>query len=195
MSPQSTLRMSASVVLSIALITLPTAAKDKPAPPPPSEPPMALHTALVLTPEFCDTKTKKGTWGINQEAFPVGKAACKELEPALKAVFTNLTRVQEATATSDAQLVLVPKFVDVSATQAKIAFSNRELVVQVEWTARDRSGKTVWLETVQGSAKHHIGNAFTYGHNVHLIVEDSVKDMAQQSASKMAAAPELRKLN
>ena len=43
---------------------------------------------------------------------------------------------------------------------------------------RDQSGKVLLLDTVQGSAKRHGGNAFTYGSNLKHIVEDSAKDMA-----------------
>jgi hypothetical protein len=59
---------------------------------------------------------------------------------------------------------------------------------------KDASGKTVWIETVKGSAKHHSGNAFTYKKNLKLIVNDSMKDAAEQSASAMSSSPELRKL-
>lgn len=155
---------------------------------------LSFNAALVLSPEFCATKTKKGTWGVNQETFPIGKAACTELEPALKNAFSNLTSVQEAPSSGSPQVVLVPRFVDIGATQKLGAFSNRELVVLVEWTVKDPAGKTLWVETVQGSAKHHMGNAFTHNKNLKLIVNDSVKDMAEQSASKMAASPELRKV-
>jgi hypothetical protein len=155
---------------------------------------LSLSAALVLTPEFCATKTKKGTWGINQESFEIGKAACTELEPALKGVFPGLTRVQEASSSGDAQVVLTPRFVDIGATQKAYAFSDRELVVLVEWTVKDKSGKSVWVETVQGSAKRHMGNAFTHGKNLKKIVEDSVKDVAEQSATKMSSSQELHKL-
>jgi len=153
-----------------------------------------LRAALVLTPEFCATKIKKGTWMSNQEQFDVGKAVCSELGPALKEVLTGVTSVDAGASAGDAQVVLTPRFIDVTATQAKIAFSNRELVLLVEWTAKDRSGKTLWLETVQGSAKHHIGNAFTYRKNLKLIVTDSSKDLAAQSASKISASAQLRDL-
>ena len=73
--------------------------------------------------------------------------------PALKGVFSGLTRVQEASSSGEAQLVLTPRFVDIGATQKAFAFSDRELVVLVEWTVKDKSGKSVWIETVQGSAK------------------------------------------
>jgi hypothetical protein len=39
-----------------------------------------------------------------------------------------------------------------------------------------------------------MGNMFTHSKNLKLIVTDSVKDAAEQSASKMSSSPELRKL-
>ena len=151
---------------------------------------LSLTAALVLTPEFCDTVNKKG-----HEKFNVGKAACAELEPALKGIFASLTRVEDSSKAGDAEVVLEPKFADVGTTQKNFAFSNRELVVLVEWTVRDQSGKAIWIDTAQGSAKRHMGNAFTYGSNKKHILEDSVRDMAEQSAAKMSSSPELLKLS
>ncbi len=161
---------------------------------PPADAPLTLKAALVLTPEFCATKTKTGSFASGKETFEIGKAACAELEPALKGVFSSLTRIAAPPSPEETQVVLLPKFGDVDATKTLGAFSDREMVILLEWTVKDRSGKTVWIETVQGSAKHHMGNAFTHGKNVKLIVEDSVKDAAEQSASKMSSSPELRKL-
>jgi hypothetical protein len=160
----------------------------------PSGQPVSVNAALVLTPEFCATKSKKGTWMINQETFPVGKVACQELEPILKTAFTSLKRIQDPSAAGDAQLILTPRFVDIGATQKTLAFSSRELTVVIEWTARDQSGKTVWLETIEGSAKRHMGNAFTHGSNLKHIVEDSVKDVGEQSVAKLEVSPEVAKL-
>jgi len=156
--------------------------------PPPKK--LSLTAALVLTPEFCETVNKK-----RSEKFPVGKVACIELEPTLRSAFASLTRVDDSSKAGDAQVVLEPKFADVGATQKAFAFSSRELVILVEWTVRDHSGKVVWLETVQGSAKRHIGNTFTHGSNLKHIVQDSVQDMAQQSAAKMSSSPQLLALS
>lgn len=160
----------------------------------PSDTRLALRAALVVTPEFCATKFKKGSWATIKETFEVGKIACAQLEPALERVFSSLTRVTATPSSGDAQVVLMPRFVDVGATTAMGAFSNREMDVFLEWTVKDMSGKTVWIETVQGSSKHHMGNMFTYNKNLKLIVNDSVKDAVEQSASKMSSSPELRKL-
>jgi len=40
-----------------------------------------------------------------------------------------------------------------------------------------------------------MGNAFTHGSNLKHIVEDSARDMAEQSAAKMSSSPELQKLS
>ncbi len=155
---------------------------------------LPLRVALVATPEFCATKITKGSWATIKETFEVGKIACAELEPALERVFSSVTSVTAPPSSGDTQIVLIPRFVDVGATVPMTAFSNREMDVFLEWTAKDVSGKTVWIETVQGSARHHIGNLFTHNKNLKLIVKDSVKDVAEQSASKMYSSPELRKL-
>ena len=160
----------------------------------PADTTLTLKAALVLTPEFCATKTKQGSFASGKETFEIGKVACAELEPALKGVFSSLTRIMAPPSPEGTQVVLLPKFGEVEATKTLGAFSDREMIVLLEWTVKDRSGKTVWIETVQGSAKHHMGNTFTHGKNVKLIVEDSVKDAAEQSASKMSSSPELRKL-
>lgn len=155
---------------------------------------IALSAALVLTPEFCATVKKVGKSMINQEKFPVGKEACKQLEPALAAIFTNLTRVEDSANAGAAQVVLEPKFDDVGATQKAFAFSDRELVLVVEWTVRDQGGKVLWLETVEGSGKRHIGNTFTHGSNLKHIIEDAVRKVTEQSVEKMAGAPQLQRL-
>ncbi len=156
---------------------------------------LPLKAVLVLTPEFCATEFKQGSfWTTGRETFAVGKMACTELEPTLKPAFGSLTVAPAPPASGDAQLVLIPKFANAHATTAAFAFSNREMDVFLEWTVKDGTGKTIWLQTVQGSSKHHMGNMFTHGHDVKLVVRDSVKDVAVQSAARMEAASELRKL-
>ena len=156
---------------------------------------LPLNTVLVLTSDFCATTFKQGSiWTTGRETFAVGKMACSELAPAMKDAFASFTVVPAPPTSGDAQLVLIPKFANAHATTTEFAFSNREMDVFLEWTVKDASGKTVWLQTVQGSSKHHMGNMFTHGHDVKLIVQDSVKDVAARSVATMEAAPELRKL-
>jgi hypothetical protein len=158
----------------------------------------AMKVDLVLTPEFCATKSTKGdAFFSGKETFLIGEASCSKLETALKRVFPGLTRVdaEPAPGASSPPLVLVPRFVDIGATKTLGAFSNRELVILLEWTAKDAAGKAVWIETVQGSAKHHSGNLFTMKKNRKLILRDAAADLAQASAAKMSAAPQLRRLH
>jgi hypothetical protein len=152
---------------------------------------LSLTAVLVLTPEFCATVFKGG----NLEKYLVGKTACIDLEPVLKGIFTSLTRVDDSSKAGDAQVVLEPKFSDAHATGPGSAWTTREMVVLVEWTARDQSGKAVWIETVQGSAKYKTGNVFQQGSHVKHLVEDSVQNMAEQSAVKISSSPQLLKLS
>jgi hypothetical protein len=184
-----------SVVAAAALVLLSSALSHAQESSPAVPPKIALSAALVLTPDFCATVKRIGKALMNQEKFAVGKEACKQLEPALAGVFTNLTRVEDPAQAGDAQVILEPKFADIGATQKAFAFSDRELVLEVEWTARDQSGKVLWLETLQGSAKRHIGNTFTHGSNMKHIVENAVQNLAEQSVSKMAASPQLQRFS
>lgn len=148
-----------------------------------------LNAAVVVSQEFCATKIKK-----NHESFEVGKASCADLKSALEQGFSSLTSVTSDKDVANAQAILLPRFVDVSATKTMGAFSSRELTVLLEWTVKDKSGRTVWIETVQGTGKNHMGNAFTYKTDLREIIRYAVEDLAHKSVAAMDASPELRKL-
>jgi len=150
---------------------------------------VALNAAVVLDPEFCATKIKK-----NHETFEVGKAACEIFKPALEQGFASVTSVAAVADAPEAQVILSPKFVDLSATKTMGAFSTRELTVMLEWTLKDKAGRTVWIETVQGSGKNHMGNGFTYKTDLKEIIKYAVDDLAKKSVAEMDASVELRKL-
>lgn len=151
---------------------------------------LSLTASLVLTPEFCATVSKQGN-----EKFQIGKASCKVLEPTLQNAFSTITQVDDGAKAGEAQVVLEPRFADTTTTHKAFAFSSRELVLNVEWTVRDPSGKVIWIGTVQGTAKRHMGNAFTYAHNAKKILELSAQNMADESAATISSAPELLKLS
>jgi hypothetical protein len=181
-----------------ALLLLPAAtlmANGQTTPAPASR--LLLRVEVVLSPEFCATKSKKGSFiSGTGETFAIGQAACPEIEQALQSAFSSVTRVatDAPPGATSAQVVLVPKFVDASATKAVTLYSDRELVVLLEWTAKDAMGKPVWIETVQGSAKRlDAGLLFSHLQRKR-IIKDAVKDLAETSAHKMAEALELRKL-
>ncbi len=156
---------------------------------------LPLNAVLVLPRKFCKTVFKRGSFlAKRRDKFKVGKMACAELPLALTPIFQTLTVASAPPSSGDAQLVLLPKFTGEHATGSMFAFENRKMTVSLEWTTKDSAGRTIWSQTVQGSAKHHKGNMFTHGHDVKLLVRDTVKDLAAQSAAAMEAAPELRNL-
>lgn len=155
-----------------------------------------LKAGLILTPEFCASRIAHGMAEDEKVGIEIGKVACVELEPALRDVFTSITPISDPKNSGDVQLILTPKFVDAGELMEGLtSFSNYELDIFLQWTATDPSGKTIWLDTVQGSARHHIGNLFTARKNRRLNISDAVKDTAVKSASKMLASVELRKFD
>jgi hypothetical protein len=169
----------------------------------PADTKLALKAALVLTPEFCADKVTQGSfWTNGKTKLFIGKGACVQFEPILSSVFSSLTRIADASAAGDAQVVLVPRLVNAS-IKTGFGYTYAEVVVLLEWTVKDRSGKTVWLETVEGHAKDTTPEKGANGKYVkgeawvvipNHAVKDAVDDLAQKSASKMAASPELQKL-
>jgi hypothetical protein len=158
---------------------------------------LLLKADVVLTAEFCATKSQKGSFiSGTRETFAIGEAACHEIERTLKNTFSSVTRLamEPSPGATSVEIVLIPKFVDIGATRAVTAFNDRELVVLLEWTARDSMGKPVWIETVQGSAKRASGGLLFSHLQRQRIVKDAVIDLTEASARKMAEAPELRKL-
>jgi hypothetical protein len=148
---------------------------------------IAFRAVVVLTPEFCGATERSQQWG---STFEIGEAACTELEPALKQVFPNLTRVAETASSGDADVILLPRFANIGISIRQPA----ELFVWVEWTLKDKSGKTVWIGTVQGYGKHRLGG-LGRKKDLQAIVTGLAKNTAEQSARAMSSAPELRKLS
>lgn len=179
--------LASAVLLAIFLLIGCVTARSQTASP--TDQKLNLNVAVVMDPEFCATKIKK-----NHETFEVGKAACESLKTDLEQGFSAVTSVAAENDAVEAQAVLKPKFVDVSATKTMGAFSTRELTILLEWTVKDKSGRTVWIETVQGSGKNHMGNAFTYKTDLKEVIRFAVKDLAHKSVIAMDASPDLRKL-
>jgi len=130
-----------------------------------------------------------------KDVLNVGKAACPQLQAELGIIFPDLTRVERASApgTSAAQIILIPKFGEINATQPMLPSSQRKLVITLEWTIKDSRGRTIWLQTVQGSSEHKQGWVITTKRMTGL-VEAAIDDLAKDSAIRMSSAPELQNL-
>lgn len=154
---------------------------------------LPLKADLVLSPDFCATK-KRQSMAI-KDVLSIGKAACPRLQDKLGAIFSDLRRVETVpvVGASTAQVVLIPKFVDVNATQPLVPSSQRKLVVTLEWTIQNAAGHPIWLQTVQGSSQHKSGRIVTTK-GVTALVDAAIDDLVEESVSRMSSARELRDL-
>ena len=151
---------------------------------------LPLRARLVLSKKFCATAKRQslGLWDVLRP----GPAACREFESELKAVFSEVTRVEAVPPgeRSPDEVLLVPRFVEMSATKPLLPTSQRKLTILLEWTVQDPAGRTVWLQTVEGSSQDKLG----WTSYPKKLVEKAVHELATASAAQMAAAPELKTL-
>jgi hypothetical protein len=154
---------------------------------------LPLKADLVLSPQFCGVKKRQSI--AIKDVLNVGKAACPKLQDKLGAIFSDLRRVDTAPAagTSAAQVVLIPRVVDVNSTEPLVPSSQRRLVITLEWTIQNSAGRPIWLQTVQGSSQHKQG-LFVTKKGMTALVDAAIDDLAEQSVSKMSSARELRDL-
>lgn len=155
---------------------------------------LPLKAEIVLSPQFCATKKRQSI--ALKDVLNVGRATCEQLFAALVPVFSDLQRLEKApNGTSTAQITLIPRFVDMSATQQPLLpSSERKLLIVLEWTVKDSMGNTIWLQTVQGSSEHKAGWAVTTK-GVTAMVDAAVGELAKDSVARILAAPELQKLS
>lgn len=156
---------------------------------------LSLKAGIVLAPKFCSTKKRQSV--ALKDVLKVGKAMCEQLYPALAPVFSDLQRLDQlpSTGSTPAQVTLIPRFVEISATQQPfLPSSQRKLVILLEWTIQDPMGNKIWLQTVQGSAERKAGWMVT-NKGVSALVDAAVGELVKESVAKISAAPELLKLS
>ena len=127
----------------------------------------------------------------------MGKATCAQLYEGLAPIFSDLRKLDKApdAGTNTAQIILIPRFVDISATQQPLLpSSSRKLVILLEWTIQDTMGHTIWLQTVRGMSEHKAGWAIT-PRAIRGLVEDAVSDLAKDSVARISVARELKQLS
>jgi hypothetical protein len=155
-----------------------------------------IRAALVLSSDFCTSKAAHGSfWTNGKDTFFIGKLLCARLESGFSSRFTRLVRVEDASSPGNAQVIFIPKIVNVSYASH---FRNDDLAVQVEWTVKDSSGKILYVSTAQGRAKDEgptgVGSGNPHGDRVYDVVNDAVDDVIAQSVTSISSAPELHNL-
>jgi hypothetical protein len=168
-------------------------------PPPAKQPAVSkypLEAILVLTPDQCSAETKKGNWVNGKEKYPMGELLCPAAESAVQQLFAKYSRIETLPEKGSlpGKVVLAPRLVDLEATRPASAFSKRKMVLLVEWTATDESGKVFWVQTVEGSAVEKNGNVFTGGKHRRKMIEAVKQDLIDKSVQAMRQSPEFQKL-
>jgi hypothetical protein len=111
-----------------------------------------IRVTLVLTDEFCSTVWQHKP---TSENWPLGDTLCGYAEEVARGAFTGFVRTPKFKEIPEPETdaILVPKFVDASRAAGMTAWSESEVVLMLEWSAFDQSGKMAWAQTVRGTGR------------------------------------------
>lgn len=156
----------------------------------------ALEAVLVLPKNECSAESKKGNWVIGKEKYKVGELLCPTAESVVALVFEKYTRFETVPekGSSPGKVILNFRFVDLEATRTATAFGKRKMVLLMEWTATDDTGKVFWVQTIEGNAEEKTGNVFTAGGHKKKMLESIKKDLTLKSVQAMRESSEFQKL-
>lgn len=144
---------------------------------------MAATAIVVLTPIFCTVEVTQRAVG-QVEVFEAGPSLCSVAEEAVRNSFERVIRMETPPAQQDAgsHLILIPRYVEMVATDTPMGangartlpsiLENRSLALLVEWTAKDPSGKILWVQAIEGDATK------AHGFNHRKILEMATRDVA-----------------
>jgi hypothetical protein len=172
-------------------------AQESPASSLPADSKYSMNALLIMTPEQCNEKVKKGGVWSGKETFKVGEEiTCPAAEAVAQQVFQQFTKIAAIPAESDraGKITLSFRAVDTEATRTITAFGKRKMVLLLEWIATDEHGKTFWVQTIEGTAEEKSGNIFTYKKHLKAMLGEVRNDLIAKSIKAMKESREFQKV-
>lgn len=156
--------------------------------------PAPVHVALLLDAEFTGYRWRPAPKGM---VYPLGDALRRLAEDVVRSEFRQVTVVPDAAAAVNrADAVLYPRVVKIEQVLPIWAYSERELVIVIEWTLKDRANeRVVWLTTVRADATEKAGTAFSMKRHEQALFQRVFDGLAEKSAIAMRESPEIGRLS
>jgi hypothetical protein len=112
------------------------------------------------------------------------------------AAFAGFIHADDPTRGPEAETdaVLRLRFVDVSESGHSYSWNQMEYLIIIEWTALDRDGRTLWMQTVRGVGRGKQGTIFTTDRLHREVMQAAFDDVFNQSLKQVISSPELRSL-
>lgn len=157
--------------------------------PPPTGAKLPLKAALLLTPGFCAAEATSVSGKVE-----IGAMACSGIEASLRGVFSSLSRITSTAAfeQNSVQVLLSPEFP--GSPEVGYDGSTRELVVSLQWTARDRTGRILWRGAANGSGRATSMFVRSKKKDRNRLGEAAVKAAIERSPAVISSAAELSRL-
>ncbi len=156
-----------------------------------------LSIGLVITNEFRNAKWEKKSSMGETWTLPVGENLVYHTERLIKRVFThsvNLGESENSKQNTKIKYVLKPKVGFVKYSFGVTAFSDAKTSIGVEWNLSDISGKTAWVETVNGVGIGPAGNIITGDEYMRKRLKMALQDLFEKTQKAMLSSRLLRNL-
>lgn len=127
--------------------------------------------------------------------YPIGDYLCPCARHVAHEAFTKATEydsLDAALKATDADAVLVPKFIKIEFRARGIAWDKRHTLVVLEWSMKNiKDQKTIWLSTVEGRAEGAVGTMFSMDGNDLRAFQGALDDMYTNSVRAFNGSAEI----
>ncbi len=145
--------------------------------------PVSVYVAYA--PGFTDAKWQYSSIGPVLVIGPVLKENTARLAKA--------TFAQMASDRATAQGVLTAKVVGVEQSIPNIGFQPCEMVISMEWELTDRSGKVIWVRTVQGRGIEDWRTNLTVESDTNKRAKRAMDDLFKKTYDEIKSSPEIHR--
>ena len=154
---------------------------------------MALVLGLELNNEL-RTAQSVLTRSVDTWIFPLGENLCLNSELLARALFSDVTLVDDNSTKASVDAILVPKFI--SSVQSLSVFPfpfERKITVVLEWSLKDPTGNVIWIDTITGEGRLTDYEAFNYTGNRRRLFEAMLSDLFHRSYETISSSLAIRK--
>jgi len=152
-----------------------------------------LSVALVVENDFCQLEQRRDPEGY---VYPLGAYLCPCVRHLAQGAFTKVSEfnsLDAALKSTDADVVLAPKFVKLEIRARGVAWEKRHALVVLEWTLKGtKDQRTVWLATVEGRAEGTVGTAFSMDKKDRETLQQALDDLHRSSIRAFNESDEIR---
>jgi len=152
-----------------------------------------MTIGLVLSDEFLDSKMiyERTT---ETHVTPIGENLAHHSKRLMRSTFANMVLIENHQIPPGVNYLMEPELVVFENARSAWVFGKAKISLSIEWKISDRSGKLVWVKTINGTGIGTGGNTFTYKKNEKEMIKIAMQNLFEESQNTMLSSQILRSL-